>query len=143
MPSMTAEGHTYEELNVGDHAAIHCQVTRDDVIAMSAVSGDTNPMHLDESYARGTIFNGCIVHGVHTLGFISRACGLILPGPGWAFTKMSAEFHRPVRPNDTVQVIVEVIKKENNRIQCLSNCFVGTRQVLTGSATLFDARKRK
>ena len=77
-------------------------------LAFAAVTGDTNPVHMDEAYAAATPFKGRIAHGMLSAGFISAVLGVELPGPGAIYLSQSLRFRRPVRIGDEVEAKVTV-----------------------------------
>ena len=76
------QGKTFEELEVGMAVSIEHQVSEQDVQDFARVSGDYNPLHMDEEYAKTTAFGGRIAHGALTASYISAILGNDLPGPG-------------------------------------------------------------
>ena len=95
-------GHYFDELRVGQTAEITRVVGAADIEAFAAVSGDNNPVHLDEAYARGTPFGGRIAHGMLAAAYISAVLGTELPGPGAIYLSQSLRFRRPVKIGDPV-----------------------------------------
>lgn len=75
-------GYRFEDLTVGMNAAVSRTVSEADILLFAGVSGDTNPVHLDEEFAASTMFGGRIAHGMLSAGLISAAFGTRLPGPG-------------------------------------------------------------
>jgi 3-hydroxybutyryl-CoA dehydratase len=108
-------GRTFDELNVGDtFPSSPKTLTQDDIETFAALSGDNNPVHLDEAFARGTPFRGRIAHG---LLIQSVASGLawrtgVFRGTIVALAGMSMRFESPVRPGDTIRVELSVLSKE-------------------------------
>ncbi len=98
------------ELEVGQIAEVSKQITDEDVQSFAKVSGDFNPVHLDEDYAQNTIFKGRIVHGVLSVGLISSVIANELPGPGSILIKQEVKYIAPVRINDTITARVEIIE---------------------------------
>jgi len=98
------ENFTFEEMSEGQTASYTRTVTEQDVLLFAAVSGDTNPVHLDEEFAAGTQFKGRIAHGMYTAGLISAAIAMELPGPGTIYLGQELRFERPVRIGDTLTV---------------------------------------
>jgi 3-hydroxybutyryl-CoA dehydratase len=90
--------------------AIENTVSEQDVIDFARVSGDHNPLHMDEDYARTTQFKGRIAHGALSASYISAILGNDLPGPGSVFMELNLKFVRPVRIGDTVTSTAEVIE---------------------------------
>jgi 3-hydroxybutyryl-CoA dehydratase len=102
------KGKTFADLAVGMQISISNTVSEQDVIDFARVSGDHNPLHLDEAYAKTTIFGGRIAHGALTASYISAVIGNDLPGPGAIFVELSLKFVRPVKIGDTVVSTAEV-----------------------------------
>jgi acyl dehydratase len=110
-PMSMLENFTFEEMTVGQTASYTRTVTEQDVLLFAAVSGDTNPVHLDEEFASGTQFKGRIAHGMYTAGLISAAIAMELPGPGTIYLGQDLRFERPVRIGDTLTVQLAVSEK--------------------------------
>lgn len=100
----------YASLAVGQHAERTQTVTLADIDAFAAVTGDTNPVHLDEAVAARTRFGGRIAHGMLSAGFISAVLGTQLPGPGVVYMSQSLRFLRPVKPGDAITTRVEILE---------------------------------
>ncbi len=124
---------------VGTRATRERTITDDDIVRFAEVSGDRNPVHLDEEYAAHSPFGQRIAHGFLVGSLISAAIGMDLPGPGSIYLGQTLKFVAPVHIGDTVTVSVEVIKvREEKRLVTLrTDC---TNQegnvVLTGEATV-------
>jgi 3-hydroxybutyryl-CoA dehydratase len=114
----------FDELRVGASAELSRAIGDADVRAFAALTGDANPVHLDESYAAGTMFGGRIAHGMHVAGLISAVLGMRLPGPGAVYLEQSLRFRRPVRIGDTVTARVEVLDviPERRRVRLATTC---------------------
>ena len=104
------KGKTFADLAVGMTVSIQNTVTERDVIDFARVSGDHNPLHMDEEYARTTQFKGRIAHGALSASYISAILGNDLPGPGAVFMELNLKFVRPVRIGDTVTSTAEVLE---------------------------------
>jgi len=102
------EGYRLEDLVVGMTAAYEHTVTERDVVSFADVSGDHNPVHLDEAYARSTRFKGRIVHGMLSASFLATAIASRLPGPGTIYLTQNLSFRAPVRIGDKVEARVTV-----------------------------------
>ncbi|UCE12453.1 MAG: MaoC family dehydratase [Candidatus Heimdallarchaeota archaeon] len=115
---------TYDEIKIGDRADYKRTITEDDIKLFAEVSGDHNPLHLDEDYAKKTFFQGRIAHGMLSASFISTVLASELPGPGSIYLKQDLVFKKPVRIGDTITASVEVIKKndEKKRITMKTTC---------------------
>lgn len=95
-------------IKVGDSASIQKTFTDSDVLTFAIISGDKNPIHLDEDYAANTQFKHRIVHGILTSGLISAVLGMQLPGPGSIYLQQTIKFLAPVFLDDTITAIVTV-----------------------------------
>lgn len=132
----TPQGYTYEDLEIGMFHETHHEITEDDITAFAAVSGDHNPLHMDEAFAKTTVFGQRIAHGALTASYISGILGNNLPGPGAIFTHLSMRFRRPVFIGAKVTVRAEVIEKQDrgNRVTLKVTCSVDGKPVITGEA---------
>jgi len=112
------KGITIEEMTVGQSASFTKTITETDVTLFGGISGDLNPAHFNEEYAKDTIFKGRIAHGMLGASFISTVLGMHLPGPGTIYLKQDLKFLAPVRFNDTVTATctVKEIIKEKSRV---------------------------
>ena len=109
------ENITYDELQIGQSAKLIRTLTLDDIRAFAAVSGDTNPAHLDPEYANDTIFHGVIAHGMWGGALISAVLGTQFPGPGTIYLQQDLHFTRPVHIGDTLTVVVTVSSKDDEK----------------------------
>jgi 3-hydroxybutyryl-CoA dehydratase len=127
-----------ENLEVGMMRSLRKVVTDQDIEMFAEVSTDRNPVHLDDSYAQDTIFEGRIAHGMLTAGLISAVIGEQLPGHGTVYLAQSLRFLAPVRPGDTVTAEVEVteIDHKKRKVTLDTRCLVGGKKVLTGEAVV-------
>jgi len=96
------------DLRVGQRAVLSRTIAQADIQAFAAITGDDNPLHLDEAFARSSRFGRPIAHGLLAAGLISAALGTCLPGPGAIYLSQTLAFRRPVYPGDTVTATVEV-----------------------------------
>jgi 3-hydroxybutyryl-CoA dehydratase len=117
-------GKTIEELKVGDRARFSKTVSESDVYLFAGVTGDLNPAHVNEEYAKGTFFETRIVHGMLSASFISTVIGTMLPGPGTIYMRQEVSFLAPVKIGDTVTAVVEVaeIIAEKKRVRLKTYC---------------------
>ncbi|MEL6569985.1 MAG: MaoC family dehydratase [Pseudomonadota bacterium] len=132
----THTGFAYEDLEIGMfHETVHT-ITENDIQAFADVSGDFNPLHMDEEFAKTTIFGQRIAHGALTASYISGILGNNLPGPGAIFTNLSMRFRRPVFIGAEVTVRAEVSEKQDkgNRVTLKVSCSVDGKPVITGEA---------
>lgn len=125
-----------EDLEIGMMRFLQKQVTDHDIALFAEVSTDRNPVHLDDAYARETMFHGRIAHGMLTAGLISAVIGEQLPGHGTVYLSQTLKFMAPVRPGDTVRAEVEVqaIDHARRRVTLATRCLVGDTVVLRGEA---------
>lgn len=131
-------GYFFEDLKIGMSATVSRTITETDLRNFSGVSGDTNPMHLNEEFAHETIFGGCIVHGMLTASLISAVVGTKLPGPGCIYMGQTLKFLAPVRVGDTVyaKATVKELIPGKNRAVLDTTCTVGSTVVIEGEATI-------
>lgn len=136
-------GVDFDALSVGQSAAISRTVTEADILAFAGVSGDTNPVHLDEEFAASTMFEGRIAHGMLSAGYISTVFGTKLPGPGCIYLSQSLNFKAPVRIGDTVvaRVTVRELVPAKRRALFETVCTVAGKVVLEGEATIMIPRR--
>jgi 3-hydroxybutyryl-CoA dehydratase len=128
--------YTIDELKPGMSASYAKTVSEADVTAFGEISGDMNPVHFDEAYAKTTIFRGRIAHGVLSLGYLSTVLGMKMPGPGTIFLSQTTRFKAPVRIGDTVTAICTVreLMPEKRRVMFDCVCKVGDTVVMEGEA---------
>ena len=117
-------GKTIEELRVGDRAEFSKTLSEADVYLYAGVTGDLNPAHINEEYAKKTFFKTRIVHGMLLAGLISGVLGNRLPGPGTVYIRQEVTFLAPVRIGDTVTASVEILEimTEAKRIKARTTC---------------------
>jgi len=118
------QGKTIDKLNIGDKASLTKQITESDVLRFAEVTGDRNPIHLDQEYASKTRFKERIAHGMLTASLISAVISTRLLGPGNIYVSQSLEFKAPVKLGDVIQAEVELIEKipEKNRVRLKTTC---------------------
>jgi len=128
--------------SIGETASLTKVVSQVDITDMARITGDTNPLHIDEEYARGGRFGGCVAHGVLSAGLISAVLGTKLPGPGAIYLSQNLDFLKPVRVGDSLTATVEVVLWEpKSRIVRLKTwcCNQLGEKVVEGEATLLAA----
>jgi len=137
-------GYYFEELTLGQQATISRTITETDLRNFSGVSGDTNPMHLSEEFAKQTVFGGTIVHGMLTASLISAVIGTKLPGPGCIYMSQTLKFLAPVRVGDTVYATATIkeLMPEKKRALLTTQCFVRESLVVDGEALIKVPSKR-
>jgi 3-hydroxybutyryl-CoA dehydratase len=131
-------GHYLEDLSLGQSASYSRTITESDIQQFGAVSGDLNPLHFDEEYAKSTIFRGRIAHGMLSASFLSTVLGTQLPGAGSIFLSATIRFKAPVRIGDTVEAICTVreINAQKGRVTFDCLCRVGETVVIEGDAVV-------
>ncbi|MFA5757515.1 MAG: MaoC family dehydratase, partial [Smithellaceae bacterium] len=117
-------GKRIDQLKVGDAAEFAKTVTETDIYLYAGITGDFNPAHVNEAYAKNTFFKTRIAHGMLTAGFISAIIANQLPGPGTIYMKQEISFLAPVRIGDTITARVEVLEliTEKNRVRLKTTC---------------------
>ncbi|MEY2677920.1 MAG: hypothetical protein RLZ00_612 [Pseudomonadota bacterium] len=131
------ENHPYDEIVVGQTARLVRTLTVADIQAFAAVSGDTNPAHLDPEYANATLFHGVIGHGMWGGSLISTLLGTVFPGPGTIYLEQNLRFSRPVRVGDTLNVTVTCTAKHDDKKTVELDCNLVNQKgerVLLGTA---------
>ncbi len=137
------QGLYFDELSVGQSAEILRVVGAGDIEAFAAVSGDTNPVHLDDAYARATPFGERIAHGMLAGAYISAVMGTALPGPGAVYLTQSLRFRRPVRIGDpvTAKVTVKALDERRGYATLATVCQVNGKTVVDGEAVVMVPRR--
>ena len=135
----------YDELTLGQSARLVRTLAVDDIRAFAAVSGDTNPAHLDNAYAEATPFHGVVAHGMWGGALISELLGTVLPGPGTIYLDQALHFSHPVRVGDTLTVTVTVVAKDDAKKHVELECVVVNQhaeKVLAGVARVLAPTQR-
>ena len=128
-------------INIGDRHVESFEVTEEKINAFAEITGDKNPIHMDDSYAATTPFGKRIAHGILVSGFISNVLANKLPGPGTIYLRQQLNFTAPVFIGDIVEVTVEVMeKKEGKPIYTMNTlCMSNGKSVIEGNAVVkFD-----
>jgi phosphotransacetylase/acyl dehydratase len=116
------ENRTFDELQPGDAASLVHTLTAEDVELFAIVSGDVNPMHVDDAFAKSDMFHRIVAHGMWGGALISAVLGTELPGPGTVYLGQSLRFQRPIGLGDTVTVTVEVSEKSADDHRVVLDC---------------------
>ncbi len=136
-------GYDIEDLEIGMTASVSKTITDADIVLFSGVSTDTNAVHLNEEFAKTTMFGGRIAHGMLSAGLISAVLGNRMPGPGTIYLGQTLKFKAPVRPGDTVTATATVkevlVAKKRAIIETV--CTVGGKVVIEGEATMMCTSK--
>ncbi|HLZ75335.1 MaoC family dehydratase [Phenylobacterium sp.] len=139
------QGLYFDELAVGQTAEVSHVVGAADIEAFAAVSGDHNPVHMDEAFAKTTPFGGRIAHGMLSAAYISAVLGNDLPGPGAIYLSQSLRFRRPVKIGDpvTARVTVKALDAAKGHATFETVCLVGGKTVVDGEALIMVPRRDK
>jgi 3-hydroxybutyryl-CoA dehydratase len=132
-----------EDLKVGQSAMFGRTVTDADIAAFAGVSGDTNPIHLHDGFARTTRFGHRIAHGMLSGSFISTVIGTKLPGPGAVYVSQTMTFMAPVMIGDTITAVATVtaIDEKRRRVTLKTQCFNDEKVVIDGEAIVLVPRR--
>lgn len=127
-----------EDLYEGQEASLSKTISDDDIYEFARLSGDNNPVHIDDEYASKTIFKKRIAHGFLSASFISTLIASELPGPGSIYIKQSLKFLGPVFVGETILVKVKVIEvnMEKKRVKLLTECLNSEKVIITGEAEI-------
>ena len=116
-------GKTYDQLIPGDSAELSKTFSESDIYLYAGISGDFNPAHVNEAYARNTFFKTRIAHGMLSAGLISAVIGTQLPGPGSIYMQQTLSFLAPVYMGDTITACVEVVEKmDKKKVRLKTTC---------------------
>jgi 3-hydroxybutyryl-CoA dehydratase len=136
MPTRSIRSLAFEDLSLGLSELVFKTVTDQDVVGFADISGDQNPIHLNELYASKTRFGQRIAHGLYTASLISAVIGTRLPGPGAVYLSQTLNFKAPVKIGDVVRIHVEVAEliPARQRARLVCECAVDATVVLDGEA---------
>jgi 3-hydroxybutyryl-CoA dehydratase len=128
--------YAFEDLSIGMRETLMRTVMESDVTSFASVTGDNNPIHLDDRYAAQTRFGQRIAHGMFTAGLISAVIGTKLPGPGAIYLSQTLQFLAPVRIGDVVTASAEIVElvPEKRRARLFCECVMDGKPVLEGEA---------
>lgn len=129
----------FENIKVGMSESYTKVVTDADVKAFAGISGDRNPIHMDEIYAETTQFKKRIAHGLMSASYFSALFGMRLPGPGCVYVAQSLKFLRPVYIDDKIVAIITVksIDFKKRRVFFKTICEVSGKKVIMGEAEIY------
>lgn len=132
-------GASINEIQVGMSASYSQTITDADVKGFAGISGDRNPVHLDDEYAQDSRFKKRIAHGLLSASFFSAIFGTQLPGRGCVYASQNLNFKRPVYIGDTVTAIVtvEAVDVQKKRVIFDTKCLVSGKVVISGTAEIF------
>ena len=126
-------------VSVGQSASLSKTISESDVYTFAGITGDLNPAHVNEEYARQSRFGGRIAHGLLSAGLISAAIAMKLPGPGTIYLGQTIKFLAPVRIGDTVTATVKVLSMDVARRRAVLETTCHNQKdalVITGEATV-------
>ena len=131
-------GFYFEDLKEGQTASFGKTITESDIYTFAGVSGDLNPVHVNDDFAKTTMFKGRIAHGMIGASFISAVLGTKLPGPGCIYIKQELKFKAPVKIGDTLiaHVTIKKLIPEKKFVECETTCTVGVKKVIDGEAVV-------
>jgi 3-hydroxybutyryl-CoA dehydratase len=137
------QGLFFEDLSIGQSAALTRLVDEALVSQFAAVSGDDNPVHLDAAYAAQSPFKERIAHGMLTGAFVSAVLGTQLPGPGAIYISQQLTFRRPVKLGSEVEarVTVAALDPDKGRVTLSCVCTVDGKSVAEGEAVVMAPRR--
>lgn len=145
LTSEIIENKTFDEIHLGDSARLVRTLTKADIEGFAAVSGDTNPTHLDSDYAGNTMFHEIVGHSMWSGSLISSLLGNSLPGIGTVYLDQKLHFKGPVRLGDTLTVTVKALAKNNSDRSVTFDCLVVNQRqeaIATGEATVLPPPKK-
>lgn len=129
----------FADIRVGDKASLSKTVTEYDVYGFAGITGDFNPIHINAEFAKQTMFQERIAHGMLSAGFISAVLGTSLPGINTIFLGQELAFKAPVKIGDTLTATVEVLEKREAKNHLILKTIVTNQNgkvVVDGKATV-------
>lgn len=128
-----------EEIKIGMEVSYSQTITDADIKTFAGLSGDHNPIHVNDEYAQNSRYKKRIAHGLMSASFFSALFGTRLPGPGCVYVSQSLQFKRPVYLDDTViaTIIVKSVNLEKRRVFFQTVCKVKNKIVIDGEAELY------
>ncbi|MDF3821041.1 MaoC family dehydratase [Leptospira sp. 96542] len=124
---MYVKGRTFDEIELGDRASFTKTISETDVYLFAGISGDFNPLHVDEEYAKQSNFGTRIAHGGLAASLLAPVLGMKLPGLGTVALETVTKFRKPVYFGDTITCTVEVVEKIN-RMKAVKMKIIWTNQ---------------
>ena len=129
----------YADLRLGDTASLSKTITEADVMLFAGITGDFNPIHVDEEFAKASLFGQRVAHGMLGAGLISAVIGTDLPGVNSIYLGQELKFVKPVFIGDTLTAVVEIVhKRDDKKIVKLSTTVLNQRDepVIEGEAVI-------
>ncbi|NNC38554.1 MAG: MaoC family dehydratase [Acidimicrobiales bacterium] len=145
MKNSKTQGYYLEDLEVGMSAETSMIVSAEKIDTFAELSGDFNPIHMDEEFAATTMFGKRIAHGALSASLISAVLGNQLPGPGAIFVELNMRFRRPAFIDDEVIAKAEVaeINEKTGRVRMKVGCYVKGKPILRGDAGVVIKKRPK
>lgn len=136
---MAATSDPLASLMIGQRESYSQTITDADIKAFAGISGDRNPVHMDQEYAESSRFKGRIAHGLISASYFSALFGMRLPGPGCVYVAQNLKFLRPVYIGDTVVASIEIksIDLKKRRVFFKTLCEVSGKKVIVGEAEIY------
>lgn len=137
-------GKTIAELSIGQSAEFSKTISESDIYLFAGISGDLNPFHINEEYAKNTFFKGRIAHGMLLAGFISTVVGCYLPGPGAIYVSQELRFLAPARIGDTItaKAVIQEMDADKNRVVLQTTCTNQDGTVVVDGKAVVSPRKK-
>lgn len=111
----TVENKTFDEIKIGDSATLNKVLTKNDIEFFAVITGNANPVHLNEDYAEKHLDNHKIVgHGAWVISLISNLLGNHIPGPGTVYVSQESQFHHRVEVGDTLTLTIKAVEKKTD-----------------------------
>ncbi len=129
----------FEDIKIGQSFESEIEVTDEMVREFAKITGDNNPLHLDEEFAKKSQFGRKIAHGMLVVSLISKVLGHDFPGAGTVYVSQYVKFRKPVYIGDTVKIMISVKDKniEKRRLFLLTDVLDGDREVIKGEAEIY------
>ncbi|MBQ4811443.1 MaoC family dehydratase N-terminal domain-containing protein [Pseudoalteromonas luteoviolacea] len=143
---MKLENIIFDEIEIGQNVSVVRTVTMNDVLGFAALTGDFNPVHVNEEYANQTRFHGVVAHGMWTAAQISAVIGTTLPGPGSIYLSQDLKFVAPVKIGDEITTKITVIDKDLSRRVVTLDCQCTNQkkqEVVFGIATILAPKEKQ
>ncbi|MCG8643519.1 MAG: MaoC family dehydratase [Desulfobacterales bacterium] len=139
-------GKTIDQLAIGDQEEFSKTISESDIYTFAGITGDLNPAHVNEEYAKTTPFKSRIAHGILIGGLISTVIGTRLPGPGSIYREQVLTFKAPVYIGDTITATVKITDMDTTKNKITLNTFCKNQEgvvVVDGTAVIHPPRKEK
>jgi len=133
-----------DELTIGQSASFTKTITETEVTLFAGITGDLNPAHVNETFAKDSMFKGRIAHGMLSASLISTVLGMYLPGPGSIYLKQDLQFKAPVYFQDTLTATCTVKEKIEAKNRVVLDCSVTNQDgvvVVAGEAVIMPPKK--